>query len=299
MARIRASLLLVSLLALSIGRADAQGARPTQEIRPTVFRTAAVPRPVTQPARHHVYWCGQAVMAPALALPWVQRDGTVDNRQKPHVNGTVAWSNHRLNLITAGPDRTITTNGLPSHPTGQFPVSPQESPEAFQFERSPAAIQQALRVYGVPVSPAPAPRPSCVPVGPIGIALTGAVFFGALNPEHRDAVAVEIFDRCEGHPDRMGQYHYHHDSPCFDHGWPDQHSLLVGIAFDGFGIYGPRDVDGRVVTNDGLDDCHGHIGPAPDAAGVTTTVYHYHITEEFPYTLGCFMGTPTVRSIGR
>jgi hypothetical protein len=154
-----------------------------------------------------------------------------------------------------------------------------------------------LRVYGVPVAPQRAARPSCVPAGPIGVALTGAVFFGALNPERQDAVAVEIFDRCEGHPDRWGQYHYHHDSPCFDQGRPDQHSPLVGIAFDGFGIYGPRDVDGRPVTNEALDECHGHAGPAPDAGGVTT-VYHYHITEEFPYILGCFTGTPTVRWIG-
>jgi hypothetical protein len=135
-------------------------------------------------------------------------------------------------------------------------------------------------------------RPSCLPAGAIGISLTGAVFFGALNTELHDAVAVEIFDRCEGHPDRMGQYHYHHDSLCFDQGRPDQHSALVGIAFDGFGIYGPRDVDGRLVTNDELDECHGHVGPPVNA-------YHYHITGEFPYILGCFMGTPTIRPNGR
>jgi hypothetical protein len=293
MARNWAYLLLVAFLPFAIGPAAAQ------ETRSTLLRTAAVPRPLTQPARNHVYWCGQSTMAPGPALPWVQRDGTVDNGHKPHVNGTVAWSNHRLNQITAGSDRTITTNGLPSHPTGQFPVSLQDSPEAFQFERSTAAIQQLLRVYNVPITPQVAAPPSCVPVGAIGIALTGAVFFGALNAELHDAVAVEIFDRCEGHPDRMGQYHYHHGSPCFDQGRPDQHSPLVGIAFDGFAIYGRRDVDGRLVTNDNLDECHGHVGPAVNANGVTVTAYHYHINDEFPYILGCFMGTPTIRPNGR
>ncbi|MBL8097722.1 MAG: hypothetical protein JNK81_00970 [Anaerolineales bacterium] len=27
-------------------------------------------------------------------------------------------------------------------------------------------------------------------------------------------------------------------------------------------------------------------------------MYHYHATREFPYTVGCFKGTPSVRSIG-
>jgi len=285
MARNWAYLLLIAFLPFAIGTAAAQ------ESTPILLRTATAPRPITQPARNHVFWCGQATMTPGPALPWLQRDGIVDNRHKPHVNGTVAWSNHRLNLITAGSDRTITTNGLPSHPTGQFPVSAQESPEAFKYERGTASIQQLLRVYSVPTAPQAADRPSCVPLGAIGIALTGAVFFGALTAEHQDAVAVEIFDRCEGHPDRLGQYHYHHHSPCFDQGQAGQHSPLVGIAFDGFGIYGPRDVDGRLVTNDDLDECHGHVGPA--------TAYHYHITSEFPYVLGCFMGTPTIRVNGR
>ncbi len=34
-----------------------------------------------------------------------------------------------------------------------------------------------------------------------------------------------------------------------------------------------------------LDRCNGHYGPNGD--------YHYHTTETFPYTLGCYRGTPT------
>lgn len=293
MARNWAYLFVVAFLSLAIGSATAQ------EAAPILLRTANAPRPLTQPARNHVFWCAPATMAPGPALPWLQRDGTVDNRLKPHVNGTVGWANHRLNLITAGADRTITTNGLPSHPTGQFPVSVEESPEAFKYERTTASILQLLRVYSVPTAPRAADRPTCLPAGAIGIALTGAVFFGPLTTENQDAVAVEIFDRCEGRPDRWGQYHYRHDSPCFDQGQPGRHSPLVGIAFDGFGIYGPRDADGRAVTNDDLDECHGHTGRAPDAAGAIVTTYHYHITSEFPYVLGCFTGTPTIRVNGR
>jgi hypothetical protein len=39
------------------------------------------------------------------------------------------------------------------------------------------------------------------------------------------------------------------------------HSPLAGYALDGHGIYGPRDVDGEMITNAKLDKCHGHYGP--------------------------------------
>jgi hypothetical protein len=53
------------------------------------------------------------------------------------------------------------------------------------------------------------------------------------------------------------------------------------------------------MTNDELDECHGHVGPAVNGSGVTVTAYHYHINDEFPYILGCFMGTRTIRPNGR
>ncbi len=38
------------------------------------------------------------------------------------------------------------------------------------------------------------------------------------------------------------------------------------------------------ASSDYLDECNGHVGPDGD--------YHYHTTNEFPYTLGCYRGTP-------
>ena len=71
---------------------------------------------------------------------------------------------------------------------------------------------------------------------------------------------------------------------------PEVHNLL-GYAADGFGIYGVRGVNGETLTNADLDECHGHTH-AITWNGATVTLYHYHATYEFPYTLGCFRGTP-------
>ena len=74
---------------------------------------------------------------------------------------------------------------------------------------------------------------------------------------------------------------------------PDEgtgHSPLVGYALDGFGIYGHRGEDGEVVTNEDLDECHGHTHEI-EWDGQTVEMYHYHATWEFPYVVGCFHGT--------
>ncbi len=118
----------------------------------------------------------------------------------------------------------------------------------------------------------------------------GCLFFNALDADRRDAVANEIFDACEGHPQQQGQYHYHHNSPCFNQGDKGEHSPLLGYALDGFGLYGARGENGEILTNKALDECHGHTGSATDRLGKQINEYHYHINNEFPYTLGCFKG---------
>ena len=113
------------------------------------------------------------------------------------------------------------------------------------------------------------------PLGAIGIAANGVVFFNPSagsggNPPtgfnwnaHYPNSPVDFGeDNCGGHPEVTGQYHYHdtHFLECWKDNaimstyndyygssqyngdnlrHPDGHSKLVGIAFDGFPIYGP------------------------------------------------------------
>lgn len=62
-----------------------------------------------------------------------------------------------------------------------------------------------------------------------------------------------------------------------------------GYARDGFGVYGSIE-NGVTISNSNLDVCHGHTHEILQN-GVATNVYHYHITNEYPYSIGCFMGT--------
>jgi hypothetical protein len=73
-------------------------------------------------------------------------------------------------------------------------------------------------------------------------------------------------------------------------------SALLGYAFDGFGIYGPYGADGKELTNADLDECHG-ITSEVEWNGQKVVMYHYVATREFPYVIGCFRGTPSVRAV--
>ena len=132
----------------------------------------------------------------------------------------------------------------------------------------------------------------CLPLGQIGVLLNGGYFFNALDAGGKDAVAHEIQDSCQGHPEINGAYHYHSVTTCLARRESErEHSGLVGYAFDGFGIYGHRGDFGRVLTNADLDTCHGHRHSI-EWDGKKVDMYHYHATWEYPCTIGCYRGNP-------
>jgi hypothetical protein len=128
-------------------------------------------------------------------------------------------------------------------------------------------------------------------MGLVGVAVTGAAIYNALDARGQDAPAHEIQDSCDGHPERSGQYHYHNLSECLPdkRSQPGGHSDVLGYALDGFAFFGRYGEGGRVVTNADLDTCHGH-SHVVEWDGEKRDIYHYHFTAEYPYTVGCFRG---------
>ena len=126
-------------------------------------------------------------------------------------------------------------------------------------------------------------------MGMIGVALNGVAIFNALDLGGRDAVAHEVQDLCNGHPQMQGQYHYHGPSVCL----PNQaaNETLIGYALDGFGLYSSYDAQARELTDADLDECHGRTSEVM-WDGARVSMYHYVLTREYPYTVGCFRGTP-------
>ena len=68
----------------------------------------------------------------------------------------------------------------------------------------------------------------------------------------------------------------------------------IGYAMDGYGIYSSYDAGGRELTNADLDECHGRVSSV-EWDGKRMDIYHYVLTREYPYTIGCFRGSPLRR----
>ena len=240
--------------------------------------------------------------------PWVSGQDVIVS-DIPFVEGEVYWDSEFKTWVGNGV-RYFTGNGLPNHPTGAFPVTSGQ--EAYQYYAAlpdpsgeyPDASYLPIEAYdlymAVPANPIYSNTPRSISELTFAIAIqTGATFHvnlaltnDSLDP-YVDPIAGLPPDQCWGHPVHM-QYHYHGYSwKCFpNQGTADQHSPLFGFALDGFGVFGPRGDGGILLTNQDLDECHGHFGHI-DWDGVLTDMYHYHLNNEFPYGPGCFRGTKT------
>jgi len=209
--------------------------------------------------------------------PWIH-GSTFEPGAKPTVSGHVLWANARISFTQVNGRLRVVGNGLPKRsPTGVFPI--QDGTTAFQYDRNPNSIEAQSIDWLLP-KPKAAAKPGCLTGGPIGIAVNGVPIFDALDALNRDAVAHEMQDACGGHPQAQGMYHYHSidvTGSCLPR------TGLVGYALDGYPIYGPYKANGKPWTDAELDACHGHVVKGS---------YRYQATLEYPYTLGCFHGTP-------
>jgi hypothetical protein len=227
--------------------------------------------------------------------PWINTIAkTWDSTTKIAVSGTVSWPTASWSVSVHGPKRVITFNDLPiNHPTGVFPVA--SSDPASNYDRNPNSVAAQSFTWSLPLNPTAASAPSCTSGGPIGVLNDGVLLFNALDGEGRDAAAHEVLDACAGHPEMSSTYHHHDVPPCIL-AKAKGRSTLVGYALDGYGIYVERDAHGALLTNTALDACHGRTSTVL-SNGKKTAVYHYVATLEYPYTVGCFHGTPV--STGR
>lgn len=269
---------------------DETSTEPSQDENPSVGEDGVVlgdgmTAPSPQPER--VFSCTQQFGDSQRVSPtWIEGDRWYPEA-KPVVSGSVSWQNDTGTELADG-RRIIVSNGLPPHTTGVYPVSTSYEMYA---DVNTGAIRSQNIMLELPRNPSLAPSPSCLPPGMVGIGLSGVAIYSGLTDTGHDAVAYEMLDACGGHPDTSGVYHYHNESKCLvDAFYEGAESTLIGYALDGFGIFSGTE-SGVVLTNDELDACHGHLHEIP-WDGEIVSLYHYHMTDAYPYTLGCFMGTP-------
>lgn len=180
----------------------------------------------------------------------------------------------------------IRTTDIPDHKSPYFGSgsASYEAPHA-GMQVNPHRIAAQNIVFRIPASPVSA-TPSDTPLGPIGVAVNGVVFFNQYAAQ-RMPLTSEIlsFDRFNGHPSPSNQYHYHVEPT-----WLTEargKAAFLGVLLDGYPVYGTIDENGAAPAD--LDSCNGHTGATTD---YPSGIYHYHVTSAPPYISGCFRGAP-------
>ncbi|XP_069106477.1 uncharacterized protein [Argopecten irradians] len=163
---------------------------------------------------------------------------------------------------------TISSSGMPDH--------------AWQSV-NPNSPTNQNHVVTVPKTPTVASTKGCLPMGQIAITRTGVSLYNPLAQGYVNAVegsSAETFDSCDGHPTNRGDYHYHKlPQSCL---WQNEADYLIGLAMDGYPIYGPNTTGYFAwLTTSDLDDCHDMTVGGE---------YRYVATTDFPYLLGCYNG---------
>ena len=252
---------------------------------------------LTQARKGYVFTCTTRFTGGGafLAGPWIDSASkTWDRTRKIAVQGSVRHGSQFSTRLNSG-GRRLAGNGLPPHRSGVFPV--QASDPAYAYDRNPNSIRSYTLRASLSRSPKVRSRPTCVG-GTIGVMRSGVPLYSAFDAGGRDAVANEVQDSCDGHPQMSGQYHYHSLSRCLrDARSKRSHSKLLGWALDGFGIYGLRGNGGAQMSTSNLDACHGHTHRIA-WNGRRRRMYHYHATLDFPYVVSCYRGKPITAATG-
>ncbi len=230
------------------------------------------------------------------------------------VNG-VTFDATEASATLSGDVLTVNSNGIPNHErdeyyaVGQAGVNlPNESNS--QVIADPTTEQD--QTFNIPTLPVYSETTTSAPLGSIGIMISGAVIY---NPYEADNATVAMssnftitdgdktgsfIDHCSGHPGPNGEYHYHGNSECVTRqvDTTGEGSHIIGLALDGFPIYGAYDIDGVEVKAAQLDECNGIFSATPE---FPSGIYHYvlPLTTDATSSIRCFHGVVDASQIQR
>ena len=219
------------------------------------------------------------------------------------------YADARVSATCSGSNLIVTSNGMPSYTF---------------MRKTPNGLRTQDWTWTVPVAPKRAAGTTSVRrrMGTVAFTVTGIPVYAAMegpmpaDEAYGDPKYNGLLDTCGGHTGPAAEYHDHYITSTASCGFAG--NRIVGYAIDGFPIYGPRGCldtactktavmkSGYVRTGNPtrdswsaytwkksaaattLDKCNGRT--QPDGS------YGYHATTAFPYTIGCFRGTPITQA---
>ncbi|MFT3767699.1 MAG: YHYH protein [Minicystis sp.] len=218
-----------------------------------------------------------------------------DARKAQGISGFWLEFSCRVTLSTTSGVVKAEADGQPDYESNYFPASNACHEDYTGAIQNPNTILGKSYVVQFPLSQ-DTNATTMMGVAVVGMAVNGVPIFGDFAAPGDDIYKeAKTFNRCGGHPQMTGIYHYHSEPYALTY----DDNRFVGVMRDGYPIYGRKDPDGTYPT---VDAYGGHTGVTLDSPD--TPVYHYHVNEQTStnpgtagqkqwfLTKGSFRGTP-------
>ncbi len=177
---------------------------------------------------------------------------------------------------------------------------------------APTPDDNLTLTFQIPVIPSNISSPDDIEsVEFVGLALDGIPINGSPPSVVGNNGKIPSLDRCGGHHDPAGYYHWHflaahmdatldanglldvdNDIQCS--GKAQSSTALIGYARDGYPIYSGND-QGDVTPTD-LDGCNGHTSATAD---YPDGIYHYHASTDITNVPPCITGKQSVDAFAK
>lgn len=215
--------------------------------------------------------------------------------------------NEEISLIYEKNKVVLTANGIPGHKRDAQYALPQAGvmvPDASTSAIGNDPTKEQSYNFEITTKPKYISKTTSAPLGSIGLMISGSVLFNPYEGDNETVAMANNFyltdtqgnkvwfiDSCSAHPTPIGEYHYHALSTCITNQVDSTSgpSHVIGVALDGFLIYGSRDINGKSIPVSKLDKCNGIFSATPE---YPKGIYHYVLPETSDSTssIRCFHG---------
>ncbi len=241
----------------------------------------------------------------------------------------IQWGSTVTVTYPSACEMTITTTGKPNYTPNAYylaPASGNDTVVAYTAATNTALavisyadIEGALKGSTATVSICPAKASSTTKTsgGAIGYLISGTAMFNPFEADgstpavadnasytFKDSSGVTqtayFLDQCDSHSDGS-TWHAHGNPDCItsEVDTTSGPSHMIGIALDGFPIYGGRDINGNIIAQASLDSCNGITSATPE---FPSGAYHYvlaiGVTTKYA-SINCFTGTVSASTMAQ
>ncbi len=231
----------------------------------------------------------------------------------------LTWGSGTTVTFPSSCTMTVTSDGVPPYhdpyylgaPSTEYPTVVATTPSGLQLAvtpYTPSSITSSTNTINI--CPSKASSPTTTNLGPIGWVISGEFLYNAFEATITPALADNVsytftsggttytasfIDKCNSHATPLTSgytWHLHGVPLCVtatEDGTGPSH--IIGIALDGYPVYGGRDNNGNIVDVSQLDACNGITSATPE---FPNGAYHYvlplNTTDKYS-SLNCYTGT--------